>query len=329
MDGDIAISIARNALAIDFQDARELLPQEPVRAGSVFSPQLINLGIRGARTSAGPILHAEGRLAFDDPLYGVLAGGQPLLPNSTYGFRADASTMAGMGFNAGWAGGGWGTSQREGDGLFLGAYAKYILGFGFGLADTRLGLATADTIFGEGDPLDVSYEGWTRYSRLGRVGNGYGFDLGAAYRHGPIDLGVGLRDVGSRMHWGSTELEHSYLDEASGEIVSETVARGESFVQRLPMQTTVNVSWSGRSTVLAADLTTSRWGTMTHLGAERKIRWLALRGGLLTDERKELQYACGVGLGVGSVWFDVGMQTHGFALTQERGYTLGTSFALR
>lgn len=327
LDGDIAIGIARNELSIDFADAREVLPKEPVRVGNLWSRPLFGLGLLGARTYVAPLFEVEGHVILDDALFGVLAQGQPLLPNSRYQLDADAETMAGASFNAGWSGGGWGGTN--GDGLYAGAYGKYLLGFGFARADTRFGLATADTIFGDTDPLDVNYEGTTRVSRFGRFGNGIGFDTGVAYRHGGWDVGLGLRDLAAMLRWGRTEVEHSWLDEASGEMVTETLADGEPYTQHLPTQTSLNVSWTGRRTLLAADLVTSRWGTNVHLGAERRLGRMALRGGVLTDDRSELQAAWGAGVAVSRVWLDVGFQTHALAVTGERGITLGTSIALR
>jgi hypothetical protein len=97
----------------------------------------------------------------------------------------------------------------------------------------------------------------------------------------------------------------------------------------LPAQAVWNLSWTGRRTVLAADVTTSRWATLLHLGAERLVGPLAVRAGMRTDERQLLQYSGGVGLGLGPVWLDIALQTHGYAVTSERGLTLGTSLAWR
>jgi hypothetical protein len=326
-DGDIGITIGRNTFGIDFEDARELLPQAPVDAGSMYARPLFSLGLRGARTYVAPVVSLEARIAFDDPLYGALAQGQPLLPNSVYGMDAAGESMAGAGFNVGWAGGGWG--REGGDGLYLGAFTKYILGFGFGRADTRFTLATHDTIFGNSNPVDVGYEATTRVSRFGRFGNGIGFDAGAAYRLRGFDVGLGLRDIGSQVRWSSTEVERTVLDEATGEMVTTTLADGEAYTTRLPLQTAVNVGWTGGTTVLAADVVTSEWGTSFHAGAERHFGPLALRGGLLTDDRSKMQFAWGAGIGVARMWVDVGFQTHSRSITGERGLTLGTSLAIR
>lgn len=327
LDGDIGISIGRNAFAVDFADAQGLLPQDPIRTGAVYSPPIFGLGIRGAQSFVAPLLQAEGHLGMDDPLYDVVSHGAPLLPNSAYTLDADAASMVGTSFNVGWSGGGWGGTG--GDGLYVGAFAKYILGFAFGEAQTKFGLATADTIFGDRDPLDVTFDAYTRYAPFGRIGNGVGLDAGVAYRIGAVDVGLGIRDIASNVWFGGTELEHSYLDQVTGEIVSENVLSGERYRWHLPTQTTLNIGWTGDATILAADLTTTRWATTAHMGAERRISMLALRGGLLTDERHHLQYACGMGVGFGSVWLDLGLQSHGFALTDERGWTLGTSLAIR
>ena len=243
---------------------------------------------------------------------------------------ATGGAAGGASVNLGRVQGGWGARDpQSGDGLYLGAFGKYMLGFGFGTAETHLGLASGDTIFGDADPLDVRYDGLTRYANLGQMGNGFGMDLGAAYRRGGVDVGVGMRNLASQVTWSRTTLEHSYLDEATNEMITETLAENSPYTLRLPMQTSCNLSWTGQRTVLAADVTTSRWATLVHVGAERLLGPLALRGGVRTDERHMFQYSGGLGLGLGPVWLDLALQTHGFAVTSERGLTLGTSLALR
>ena len=327
LDGDIAITLGRNAFAIDFADAQEFLPQTPVDMGGVYSRPLFGLGIRGAHTYVAPLVSMSGRIAFDDGLYAALAHGEPLVPNSTYAMHADGEALGGTSFNIGWAGGGWG--RPDGDGLYVGSFAKYILGFGFGRADSRFTLSTADTLFGDDDPLDVGYDATTRVSRFGRFGNGVGFDVGAAYRVRGFDVGAGVRDIASFVAWSGTEVEHTYLDEVTGEMVTETQATGESYTSRLPVQTAVNVGWTGAHTTLAADVVATRWGTTMHAGAERRVGPLALRAGVLTDGEQRLQYAWGAGIGASRLWLDFGFQTHNRSITGERGLTLGTSFAVR
>jgi hypothetical protein len=273
------------------------------------------------------VVSMEGRAAFDDALYGVLSRGEPLLPNSSYQMNTGGESMGGASFNAGYAGGGGG--NPNGDGLYFGAFTKYILGFGFGKADTRFSLATSDTIFGEGNPLDVGYDATTRTARFGSMGNGVGFDTGVAYRLGSVDVGLGIRDLAAQVRWGNTTVEHSYLDPFSDQVVTETLATHDAYTTKLPTQTTLNVSWSGQRTLLAADISTNRWGTEMHAGAERQVGPLALRGGLLTDEQSRLQYAWGAGVGLAHVWVDLGFQTHNRSVTGERGLTLGTSLAIR
>jgi hypothetical protein len=327
LNGDIALAISRNSFAIYFEDAQNMLPQEPLDVGTLYQRPLAGLGLLGARSYVAPLMSLEGHVGFDDALYGVLAHGQPLLPNSVYNMDASGETLGGAAFNAGYAGGGWG--RADGNGLYVGAFAKYLMGFGFGKADTRFSLTTADTIFGAGNPLDVGYDATTRVSRFGRLGNGVGFDAGVAYRLGAIDLGLGFRDIGAQIRWGDTEVERTYLDPATDEVVTQTLASGEAYTSKLPTQTTLNAAWTGNRTVLAADLTTNRRGTELHVGAERRLGPLALRGGVLTDERSRVQYAWGAGVGMGPVWFDLGFQTHQRTVTGERGLTLGTSFAVR
>jgi len=288
---------------------------------------MFGLGLLGAHTYVAPVMSLEGKVSFDDALYGVLTRGEALLPNSTYNMTAAGETMGATSFNIGYTGGGWGNS--DGNGFYAGAFTKYIMGFGFGKADTRFSLATGDTIFGDSDPMDVGYDAVTRVSRFGRIGSGVGFDTGVAYRMGAMDFGLGFRDLGARVHWPSTEVEHSYLVPKKNEKITETVATGEPYTSSLPAQTTLNAAWTGASTMLAADLTTNRWGTEMHLGAERRVGPMALRGGFLTDDRQKVQYAWGAGVGFAHLWVDLGFQTHNHTVTGERGLTLGTSLAIR
>ncbi len=197
-----------------------------------------------------------------------------------------------------------------------------------GTAESRSQITELAAIF-EAKIDDVGYDALTRVSRFGRFGNGFGFDAGVAWRRRGLDVGLGVRDLASQVHWTGTEVEHTYLDDVTGELQTETVATGENYTSRLPTQTALNAAWTGTTTTLAADVVTSRWGTSLHAGAERRIGPLALRAGMLTDSEWRLQYAWGAGVGAGHVWLDVGFQTHNRSITGERGLTLGTSLAIR
>jgi len=327
LDGDISIFVARNAFSIDFEDAQRLLPQRPFEVGSVYSVPLFGVGIQGIHTSIGPMVVAEGNIAFDDPFYGVLARGEALRPNSSYSVGAAGETMTGSVLSFGYSRPV--ATDARGNGVYAGAAFKYMMGFWMGKADSRFTMATGDTIFGSGNPLDVGYEAMTRTSSFGSVGNGVGFDVGLGYRLGAVDFGIGLRDLGSQVTWGSTTLEHSTLDEATNEIVTETLEENRVYVQKIPTQTTFNVAWTGQSSTVAADLTTSRLNSHLHLGAERRLGLVALRGGLYTDNDAEVQFSWGAGVGFSRVWFDLGFQTHNQSITGERGLLMGTSIAIR
>ena len=326
LDGEIHIALARNKFSVDFADARGLLPQKPLDVGSLYARPLFGMGIMGARTYVSPLVYMQGEMGFDDALYGVLGRGEPVLPNSRYRLTGGGETLAGSAFSVGYSEGGWGGA--DGNGLYAGAYAKYLMGFAMATATSTFSLSTSDTIFGDQNPMDVDYDGTTRTSRLGRIASGFGVDAGLAYRLGAIDAGIGMRDLGSSLHWSGTEVRHTTMD-STGALVTETLATDGEYTSHLPVQTTLNLAWSGERTVLAADLTTSRLNTALHLGAERRLGWLALRGGLRTDDRSQLQYAWGVGLGLSKLWLDLGFETHSLSITGERGLTLATSLAIR
>ena len=327
LDGDISIFVARNEFSILFEDAERLLPQRPIEMGTVYSVPLFGLGMQGVHTSVGPMIFVEGNVGFDDAFYGVLARGESLLPNSEYSVSASGETMNGSVLSFGYSKPIF--ADDRGNGLYAGAAFKYLLGFWMGKADTRFSMATSDTIFGSSDPLDVGYEARMRYSSFGSIGNGIGLDVGAGYRLGAVDFGIGLRDLGSQVHWGSTTLERATLDEQTNEVVTQTLETNSSYVQKIPMQSTFNVAWTGRSTLVSADLTTSRLNSSLHFGAERRLGPLAVRGGLHTDVNAEVQYSWGAGVGVSHLWFDLGFQTHNRTFTGERGLIMGSSIAIR
>ncbi len=327
LDGDISVFVARNEFSINFEDAQELLPQTPLDVGSVWSPPMAALRVQGLRAYTGPLLFLEGELQFDDAFHGVLSEGEPLLPNSTYRVNAGGESAAGMTMAFGLSSPV--TRGVRGDGLYAGAYMKYMLGFGMAMGETRFAMTTSDTIFGSGNPLDVGYEAEYRYANFGNIGNGIGFDAGIGYRVGALDFGFGLRDIGSRIYWGNTTLERATLNEATNEVETVVVEEGADWTQKLPTQATLNAAWTGHRTMLAGDITTSRFGTELHLGAERITGPVALRTGLRTDGDVRVQYAAGVGFGFSRVWLDFGLETHNRSFTGERGYTLGTSLSLR
>ena len=307
LDGDISIFVARNEFSILFEDAERLLPQHPIEIGTVYSVPLFGLGLQGVHTSIGPMIYVEGNVGFDDPFYGVLARGESLLPNSEYNINATGETMSGSVLNFGYSKPIF--TDERGNGLYAGASFKYLMGFWMGKADTQFSMTTSDTIFGSSDPLDVGYDATMRYSSFGSIGNGIGFDVGAGYRMGAVDFGIGLRDLGTQVHWGSTTLEQARLDEQTNEVVTETLESNSAYVQKIPMQSTFNVAWSGRKTQVSADLTTSSLNSSLHLGAERRLGPLAVRGGLHTDGNAAVQYSWGAGVGFSRLWFDLGFQT--------------------
>jgi hypothetical protein len=225
MDGDISIFVARNEFSIDFEDAQHLLPQTPLDVGTVWSPPVAALRVPPLRAYTGPFMLMEGELTFDDALHGVLAEGEPLLPNSSYPVRAGGESALGITMAFG-ASSRVTRGARAGDGLYAGAYMKYLLGFAMAMGESRFALTTGDTIFGSGNPLNVDYDAEYRYADFGSVGNGIGVDAGIGYRMGALDFGFGLRDIGTHIFWGKTTLERAFVNEATNQIETTVVERG-------------------------------------------------------------------------------------------------------
>ena len=327
LDGDITIYVARNEFLISFADAERFLPQKPFEVGGVWSVPLVGMRLGNLLVYPSPLLYLEGEIGFDDPLYDVLAHGEPLQPRSVYRVDARGESMVGTSVHFGIAAPL--SADARGNGLYFGAFAKYLLGFAMGRGDADFALATGDTIFGESDPMDVGYRATMRYAHPGRMGNGFGFDTGLAYRFEAVDVGLGIRDIGSRIYWNDTLLQSTWWDGASNQVQTEVLADRDPYTQKIPLQSTLHAAWTQRRTVWAGDVTSSRLGTTGHVGVERRVGPLALRGGLLTDTSVRLQYAGGIGFGFPSLSFDLALQTHNRTFTGERGLMLGASFALR
>ena len=69
-------------------------------------------------------------------------------------------------------------------------------------------------------------------------------------------------------------------------------------------------------------------GTTLHLGGEKRLGLVALRGGVSRDQRKRLEFGWGGGVRLGGVSLDLGFWTHSNSLSNERAITMATSLSI-
>src|SRR5206468_4204230 len=79
------------------------------------------------------------------------------------------------------------------------------LGVGYARTDGTAGFLTGDTIFGGTNPVTPRGATLTQYSKPGNtLGHGFGGDVGVAVVSGPIEVGVGVNDIGATITWPDT-----------------------------------------------------------------------------------------------------------------------------
>ncbi|HKI84302.1 MAG TPA: hypothetical protein VKA63_08200, partial [Candidatus Krumholzibacteria bacterium] len=113
------------------------------------------------------------------------------------------------------------------------------------------------------------------------------------------------------------------------EVITENVAKHFVSCTEIPVSWMTNVSWLGDRYLLAASVVEQPGGLSVHGGGEFWLnRWLAVRGGLLRDQRSCMQGSWGAGFRLGPWGIDAGFQTHNLGLTQNRGVSMGLAVTL-
>lgn len=325
---DVEFTIGKNELIIDLGRTQALIPSDEFGIGG--SSRLLDpgLGFKGFRVSVMGWLHHQVGFQLGDSLRDFLKEAAPAQPNTRYNVLADVIGQAGFAPTVGYVGRVAGSEER---GLYLGAAVRYYLGLVYGASDSAdAGFTTQDTIFGSGDPVTPDLDAVVRYSKLGNsLGRGFGGDIGLVWVSGPIEIGVGVNDIGATLTWSDTRVEREVYDTATDQIVTMAIANHVETETELPVSYIANVVFSpGTGTTLGADIVDNGRGTQIHVGGEHRVGLLALRGGVARDQRKKMQFGWGGGLRFGPVSLDVGFWTHSNAFSDERGITMATSLSV-
>ena len=320
---DAIFTSGRDWFLVDLGEAPKLVPEDPYEIGGTIRPLDPGFGIGGLRVSVMGWAHDDVRLSLGNTMRGFLRDADPLQSNTRYSLLGDATLEFGFAPTVGFAGRLVGNATA---GLYVGGAFHYYLGVGYAQLTSDGGLTTGNTIVRGPNPATADARGLIQYARPGQAfGHGTGGDVGAVLVAGPIEIGVGVNDLGATIIWPDTRRD-SVFYRGSGS--SRLVANHLQAKTTLPVSYLANVTCTLGSTTLGADALNGGRGTTVHVGGEHRISVLALRGGVARDPRRRFEFGYGAGLRLGTFSIDAGAWTHTNALSSERAVTMVTSLSI-
>lgn len=323
---DVEFYVAQNELIIDLGESQALVP-ETFEMGGSLRPFNVGGGAGGFRVGIMGWVHNEITVRLDDSLRAVLKDAAPILPNSRYGVGVDGIVQGGVAPEVSWAGLVLGDTAG---GLYVGGAARYYLGTTYAALDGQAGLTTADTIFSSTNPLTEDVAG--RLSTADPAftsGTGIGVDLGVVWASGPLELGLGVTDLGATITWSSTDIDTLAWDGELNEVVDSALARDVETRTTLPASAIAHGEYAfPTGTLVQGGVLRNRRGTLLSVGAEQRLGVFTVRGALVRDQRARVQYAWGGGVRLGPVGLDVGFFTHSRSLSTGRSITMSTSLSI-
>ena len=329
---DVTFGIGKNFLQVNLGQASELVPEDEFGLGS--STRLLDPGfdVKGVRVSVMTWLHTEAGFQLGNTLLAFLHDSVPAQDNTRYNVLTDGIVEAGFAPTLGYAGRVWGDTAT---GIYLGGALHYYLGVGYAKFTGDGGFITGPIIFGGTNPVTPDGSGLTQYSKPGhKLGHGVGGDIGIAWISGPLELGFGVNDIGATITWPDTRQDSAFYRDSTVAGTGSPVGYSTPFANHvetkteLPVSYVANLAYTIGTTTLAADLVNNGRGTTLHLGGEKRLGLVALRGGVSRDQRKRLEFGWGGGVRLGGVSLDLGFWTHSNSLSNERAITMATSLSI-
>ena len=320
---DVVLGIGKDSLRVDLGQTAKLVPEDQFGIGGSSRPLDPGVSIKGVRVGVMGWVHDEVGLQLGDKLLGFLRDSVPADTNTRYNVLGDAVLEAGFAPTVAYAG------RITGDnttGLYIGGALHYYVGLAYARVSGDGGFTTGDSIFGGATPVKPDARALTQYSKFGNsFGHGVGADLGLAVVTGPIELGVGVNDIGATITWPDTRVDSALYRDSS---FSKPVANHIETKTKLPVSYLVNLAYTVGKTTLGADVLNTGRGTTVHVGGEQRVGVIVLRGGVARDQRKRMEFGWGGGLRFGGLGLDVGFWTHTNSLSNQRGITMATSLAI-
>src|SRR5437899_12701094 len=142
----------------------------------------------------------------------------------------------------------------------VGGALHYYLGVAYGRTDGDGGFITGNQIFTGANPVTPGARTLTQYSKTGNaLGHGFGGYVGLAWVSGPIELGVGVNDIGATITWPDTRQDSAFYRDStvagngSSVIYSRPLQDHVSTKTKLPVSYIDNLAYTVRNTALGAD----------------------------------------------------------------------------
>ncbi len=341
VSGDISIFIAKDSLQVDLADVQKAIPSESVKYGGTF--HLFGIGKRFGSffVQFNPLIHVRNEFDLSDRIRAALGEAEPFAPSTRYGLTDNGVAQAALSYQAGYAFRALHSAARSESAnadprrsgtraLYVGAAPKYLMGLAYGRIQSDAGITTGDTLFGSNDPVTVDLTGNTRHAAIGGssgMGHGYGIDVGTVFFWRNFEVGLGVTDLGSRIHWSTTRSLMSY-DDSLNEFTSVKQAKGEGFWSEIPATATLNVAKRLGPTTLAADVVKNDLYVGVHAGAETWFGPLAVRGGTYRDSNDRWQFTGGAGFRFGGIGIDAALGTNQRNVEEARALELCTSLTI-
>jgi hypothetical protein len=323
---NVEFTIGKNELIADLGATQGLVPAD--QFGVATTARLIDVGFNRVGVRAGVMTWMRYEVAGElgDTLLAFLKEAMPAQTNTRYNLLAGIQAQTGFSPYVGWSGRVAGEDTR---GLFVGGTVRYLFGVAYGRSDVDAGFTTSDTIFSTSSGLAADITANSAYSSWGNsLGTGIGADVGIVLVNGPLELGLGVADIGATITWKDTRVEQTVYNTTTDEFQTTLLGRGVETKTELPLAYLANLTYTTGDVTMGANLQNTGHRTSLSIGAETMFGPIAVRGGVTRDQRKRLQFGWGAGVRFGALELDVGFFTHGSSLSDERGITMATSFSV-
>ena len=341
VSGDISIFVAKDSLQVDLADVQKAIPKESMKFGGVYHLFGIGKSFGAFFVEFGPLIHVRNEFDLSDKFRAALRDAQPFTANTRYGMNDDGVAQAAISYQAGYAVRAFhqaaGAESASADprrsgatAIYVGAAPKYLMGLAYGQIRSDAGVTTGDTLFGSSNPVAVDLTGLTRHAAIGSaggMGHGLGIDLGTVLYWRNFELGIGVTDVGSTIHWSTTRTRLTY-DDSLNKFTSVEEAKNAGFSSRIPSTATFNVAKRAGATTVAADVVRNELFTGIHIGAERWFGVVAVRAGTYRDSNDRWQWTGGTGFRFGGIGLDTAVGTNQRNSQEARAVELCASITL-
>ncbi|HYL56157.1 MAG TPA: hypothetical protein VEU73_11345 [Gemmatimonadales bacterium] len=318
---DVFFGIGKDSFQVKLGASAALVPQDQFGISGSSRPLDPGVEIKGVRVSVMGWLHDDVELQLDDKVLGLLADSQLAQHNTSYNVLVHGIVQGGFAPSIGYAG------RVVGDGatgLYVGGALHYYLGVAYFRTDGAGGDSIGNPI--TANPLNPVAKTFSQYSKAGNaLGHGVGGDIGFAWVSGPIEVGVGVNDIGATITWPDTRTDTAFYN---GSGFSKPGLTHIETTTKLPVSYVANVGYTVGNTALGLDVLNTGRGATIHIGGEQRISIWALRGGVARDQRKRVEFGWGGGVRLGPVGLDVGFWTHTNALSNDRAITMATSLSI-